>query len=131
MSVKQLWLSRVAAGRASVGYLVLVYPPIVVAQDPSIPYSEFLRARPVLMAAGMLATIGVTLLGAAVLRARAYPAWVGWACLTSPLVFAGVMLVDGPALVGFAANTILGGAFVVMGTRAHRTLSLQRLHSPS
>jgi hypothetical protein len=115
-------LSQVAAGLASVGYLLLVYPPIAVARNPSIPYLEFMRTRPVFMAAGLLVTAGVTLFGAAGLRSRAYPAWIGLACLVSPVAFAGVTLADGPALIGFAANTLLGGAFVTMGVLALRTL---------
>jgi hypothetical protein len=111
-------LSRIAAGMASAGYLLLVYPPLAVARTPSAPYAEFMRARPLFMAAGMLVTVGVTMFGAAVLRSRAYPRWVGLVCLTSPLVFAGVMLLDGPALVGFLANTALGSAFVAMGVLA-------------
>lgn len=115
-------LSRAAAGLASAGYLLLVYPPVAVAQDASIDYAAFMEARPLFMAAGMLATVGVTLFGAAVLRSRTTPAWVGWACLTSPPVFAGVMLFDGPPLLGFAANTLLGSAFVTMGALARRRL---------
>lgn len=115
-------LSLVATGLASAGYLVLVYPPIAIAGDLSVPYPEFIRARPVLMAAGLLATLGVTLFGAGVVRARAYPAWVGVACLVSPGVFASVTLAEGPLLIGFAANILLGSAFVAMGVLARRSL---------
>ena len=64
-------VSGVAAGLASIGYLLLVYPPI--------------------------------------------------ACLVSPAVFLAIALTDGPALLGFAANTLLGSAFVAMGVLGRRT----------
>ncbi len=113
-------LSGAGAGLASAGYLLLIYPPIAVAQDASLSYAEFLRACPLFMAAGLLVTAGVTLFGVAVLRSRGYPAWIGLACLTSPLVFAGVVLLEGPLLIGLAANALLGSAFVAMGVRSFR-----------
>lgn len=111
-------LSRVGAGLASVGYLVLVYPPIIAARDSSIAYEAYFRERPLLMAAGLLVTVGITVLGAALLRSRAYPMWVGLACLVCPLLFAGVALLDGPPLIALVANSLLGGAFVTMGVLA-------------
>ena len=95
-------MSGVAAGLASIGYLLLVYPPIAVIRNPSIPYVDFIGTRPVLVAAGLMATLGVTLLGAAALRSRTYPAWIGMACLVSPVVFLAIALTDGPALLSFA-----------------------------
>ena len=114
-------VSGVAAGLASIGYLLLVYPPIAVIRNPSIPYVDFIGTRPVLVAAGLMATLGVTLLGAAALRSRTYPAWIGMGCLVSRAVFLAIALTDGPALLGFAANTLLGSAFVAMGVLGRRT----------
>jgi hypothetical protein len=111
-------VSGVATVIASIGYLLLVYPPIAVIRNPSIPYAEFVGTRPVLMAAGLMAALGVTLFGAAALRSRTYPAWIGLTCMVSPVVFLTVVLTDGPALVGFAANTLLGSSFVAIGALA-------------
>jgi hypothetical protein len=78
------------------------------------------------MAAGLMAALGVTLFGAAALRSRTYPAWIGLTCMVSPVVFLTVVLTDGPALVGFAANTLLGSAFVAMGALAPSVGFVQR-----
>lgn len=113
-------LSQAAAGLASVGYLILVYPPMAVARDPSLNYVEFMQSSSLFWAAGMFVTLGVALFGAAVLRSRSYPATMGLALLVCPLVFAAVVLLDGPPLVGFAANVLLGSVFVAMGARTMR-----------
>jgi len=113
-------LSRAAAGMASIGYLILVYPPIAAARDPSLDYAEFMRSSLQFRTAGMLVTLGVALLGAAALRSRAYPATMGLALLACPPVFAAVLLLDGPPLLGFAANVLLGSVFVAIGARAAR-----------
>lgn len=113
-------LSQAAAGLASVGYLILVYPPIAVARDPSLDYIEFMQSSSLFWAAGMLVTLGVALFGAAVLRSRSYPATMGLTLLACPLLFVAVILLDGPPLIGFAANVLLGSVFVAMGARALR-----------
>jgi hypothetical protein len=68
----------------------------------------------------MLVTLGVALFGAAVLRSRSYPATMGLALLACPLVFMAVILLDGPPLIGFAANVLLGSVFIAMGVRTLR-----------
>lgn len=113
-------LSQAAAGMASVGYLILVYPPVAVAQDPVLDYGEFMRSSKLFWAAGMLVTLGVALFGASVLRVRSYRVTIGLALLVCPPVFAAVFLLDGPPLIGVAANLLLAAAFMAMGARALR-----------
>jgi hypothetical protein len=113
-------LDQVAAAMASVGYLIVVYPPIAVTRDPSLDYIEFMQSSSLFWAAGMLVTLGVALFGAAVLRSRSYPATMGLALLACPLVFMAVILLDGPPLIGFAANVLLGSVFIAMGVRTLR-----------
>lgn len=113
-------LSQVAAGLASVGYLILVYPPIAVAREPSLNYIEFMQSSSLFWAAGMFVTLGVALFGAAVLSSRSYPATMGFALLVCPLVFVSVILLEGPPLIGFAANVLLGSVFLATGVRALR-----------
>lgn len=116
-------LSRLAAGIVSVGFTIIVYPPIAVALDPSLTIKSVMTGYPLFTAAGMLATWGTVLFGAALLLRKSYPVWIGIVLMVSPPVFTAVVLTDGPALVGFAANVLEGIALITMGMMALRRLN--------
>jgi hypothetical protein len=118
-------LSRLGAGMASLGYLILVYPPVAVALGSSVTaagYVEYLGSNPLFRLAGILVTVGLPLFGIAILRAGSYPLWIGLVLLVSPPVFAATALSGGPEIVSLIANMLAGLAFLAMGSavlRAH------------
>jgi len=114
-------LSRLAAGTASLGYLILVYPPVAVSQAPSMTIGDFMSANPFFGIAGVLATLGIILFGISVLRYKSYPLWTGVVLIISPVIFAAIMMSEGPEPIGIAANVVEGIALIAMGKYALRS----------
>lgn len=116
-------LSRAATTAASVGFLVLVYPPMAVLFDRSIDITTLMRGVPALGLAGALATLGVMAFGAAILRYRSYAQWVGIVLLVCPATFTWVMLSGAPDGIGITANIIEAVALLAMGLTSAPALS--------
>lgn len=111
-------LGRLGAGMASVGYLILVYPPLAVVLGSPVPvagYVEYLGSNPLFRVAAILVTVGLPLFGISILRVRSYPLWIGLVLLVSPPVFAATALSGGAEIVSFIANMLAGLAFLAMG----------------
>ena len=100
-------LALAATLLVSIGYLVLVYPPLAVALDPARTLDAFMDANPGFKVAGLAAVFGKVLFGASILRARLDPGWTGWVLLVAPLVFAGVMLGGGMAAFALTFGDLL------------------------
>lgn len=113
-------IALLGAALVSVGYLVMVYPPLAVVSDPSLTIEGFMEAHPAFKAFGLAAVLGKVLFGISILRTRIDPAWTGLALLLGPLLFAGVMLASGPVAVAISANLLTAGALLVIGLRALR-----------
>jgi hypothetical protein len=111
-------LAVLAATLVSVGYLVMVYPPLAVVSDPSLTIEGFMEAHPAFKAFGLAAVFGKVLFGISILRTRIDPAWTGLALVVGPLLFAGVMLASGPVTVAISANLLTAGALLAIGLRA-------------
>jgi hypothetical protein len=112
--------SLVGAAMTSLGYLVLVYPPLAISTSPLMTISEFMATNAPFRIAGFLAVSGTVILGVAFLRAREYPVWTGIALVLCPIAFAGVISRGGPDVVVIAANIIQGLALAAIGLRAQR-----------
>jgi hypothetical protein len=115
-------LALLATLMVSIGYLVMVYPPLAIALDPALTIEAFMDARPGFKIAGLAAVFGTVLFGASILRIRRDPAWTGWVLVVGPLVFAGVMLDDGPDRIAIAANLAVSAAWFAIGLRALRRM---------
>lgn len=115
-------LSRAAAGLASLGFFLLTYPPIAVAQTPAVTIDEFMRTHALFGLAGFLATVGTMLFGVAVLRNNSYDPWIGIVLTVAPLIFAAMMLAGGPSSIAVTANIIESIALMALGVSALRTL---------
>ena len=113
-------LALVAAVLVSLGYLVLVYPPIAVALAPALTIEEFMEANPLFKAAGLAAVLGKVMFGISILRTRIDPAWTGITLTVGPLLFAAVMLSGGPSAIAITANIGVSVALIVIGLRALR-----------
>jgi hypothetical protein len=113
-------LSLVAAGIASLGYLIMVYPPLAVSQSASMAISEFMDVYPVFKLAGFAAVPGTVLFGIAVLRQKYYAAWTGIVLVVCPPIMAAVLLREGPMIVANVVNVVQSVAWIVMSLRALR-----------
>lgn len=102
----------------SVGYLVMVYPPLAVVGDPALTIEAFMDANPGFKVAGLAAVFGKVLFGVSILRTRLDPLWTGLTLVIGPLAFAGVMLADGPVTIAIAANLFVAVALLLIGVRA-------------
>jgi len=111
-------LALLATVLVSVGYLVLIYPPVVVALDPGQTIEGFMDANPMFTVAGLAAVFGKVLFGISILRTRIDPAWTGGVLILGPLLFAGVMLAGGAASIAIAANVCVSVALLTLGMRA-------------
>lgn len=111
-------LALLATVLVSVGYLVLIYPPVVVALDPGQTIEGFMDANPMFTAAGLAAVFGKVFFGISILRTRIDPAWTGGVLILGPLLFAGVMLAGGAASIAIAANVCVSVALLTLGMRA-------------
>jgi hypothetical protein len=112
--------SMVAALLVSIGYLVMIYPPLKVGIDPKLTLHGFMDAYPAFKAAGLAAVFGKSLFGLAILRSGAYPVWTGIVLLIGPLLFAGLMLAGGPDRVAIITNLCVAAALLAIGLRAMR-----------
>jgi hypothetical protein len=108
-------LALVATGAASLGYLVLIYPPIASALGPPGTFEELMRPGSIFGIPAMLATLGVSLFGAVVLYRKSYARWIGVALLICPPVFATMVRTQGPVVIAFAANVAHGLALAAIG----------------
>lgn len=115
-------LSRVAAAMVSLGFVMLVYPPIAVSQNPDVTIDLFMKAHPLFGMAGFLATLGCMLFGVAILRHRSYDRWIGFVLVVAPAVFAVTMQSGGLGVAASTANLLEGVALVAMGLRGFNTL---------
>lgn len=115
-------VSLVAAAMASVGYLILIYPPLAVSQSATLTIGEYIRGSPFFTIGANLAVFGVIAFGIAVWRTRAYPTWIAIALIACPAVFTAVMLSEGPGLLAIAANIIQSIALIGMGREGLRRI---------
>lgn len=113
-------LSLVGAGMASIGFLVLVYPPIAASQGPPELFAELMTPPSTYGMAGIVVTLGLTLFGVAVLLRKSYRRWIGVVLATTPLVFAAILLGGGPSRLANAVSLIQGAAIAAMAIRALR-----------
>ena len=114
-------LSLIAAGMMSLGYLLLVYPPLAVSQAPSITITEFMDVNLIFKLAGLLAVLGTILFGVSILRQKSYVAWTGVALVLCPVIFSAIMMSEGPELVAIVANLVESVALIVISVQALRS----------
>lgn len=120
-------LSLIATGMASLGYLLLVYPPLAVASTPSMTITAFMEAHLVFKLAGFLAVLGTVLFGVAILLWKSYPAWTGAALVGCPMIFSAVMLAEGPEPAAILANLVESVALIAIAVdalRGHRRVGV-------
>jgi hypothetical protein len=111
-------LSRLGVAAASVGYLVLILPPILVAQSASLDLPAFMSAHAWASLAALLAVLGTVAFGVAILRGRSYPGWIGALLVACPLALAIGMAAGAPDLVVIAANAVQSVALIQLGRLA-------------
>lgn len=115
-------LSLVGAVMASLGYFILIYPPIAVSQSATLTISEYIGGSIYFRFAGMLAVFGTIAFGFSVWRTRSYPMWIGIVLMVCPAVFVSVLLAGGPDLVVITANVVQSIALIAMGRDGLRRL---------
>ena len=117
-------LALLGALLVSIGYLVMVYPPLAVVSDPSLTIEVFMDARPlfkVFSNQSMLKiAVATVLFGVSILRSRQDPVWTGMVLVAGPLTFAGMMLASGSEDVARFANLVTAAALIVIGMRSMR-----------
>lgn len=117
-------LSLIAAAAASIGYLLLIYPPLAASRSADTTIVEVMASSPLLQLAGLLAVLGTILFGIAVLLRRTYPEWTGVALAVCPVIFTALLMSDGPYVIGLAANMIESVALVAIGLQAMRSTAV-------
>ena len=113
-------MSLIGTAMMSIGYLVLIYPPLAVAQSPSMTIVDFVGANPPFRIAGMLAVLGTMLLGGSIVRYRTYAAWTGVALIVCPVLFTVTLTQGLSGVIANVVNVIEAVALITIGMRALR-----------
>ena len=114
---KKSSLSLVAVVMVSVGYLILVYPPIAVSLTPTMTITEFMEVNVPFKFAALLAVLGTILFGVSILRHKSYAAWIGIALVVCPVIFSAVMILGGFEQIAAIANLVESGALIAISLR--------------
>jgi hypothetical protein len=115
-------MSLVAAAMASLGYFVLIYPPIAVSQDATLTIGGYIQGSIYFTIAANLAVFGTIAFGVSVWRTRSYPVWIAIALIVCPAVFTSVVLSDGPDLLANTVNVWQSLALIAIGRDGLRRL---------
>lgn len=115
-------LSLVSAAMASLGYFILIYPPIAVSQDATLTIGEYIGGHIFFRVGAMLAVFGTIAFGLSVWQTRSYQRWIAIVLMVCPAIFTSVLLAGGPELLIITANVLQSTALIAVGRDGLRRL---------
>lgn len=111
-------LSIIGTVMVSVSYLILVYLPIQVVHS-GLTGTEFVEANPMYKIPAFINVLGLVLFGAAVIRAKFFPAWTGAVIILGSIIFI-VAMTNGFQIVANINNIALSATIIYMCMLGYR-----------
>lgn len=116
------WMSLAGAAMYAVAFVgfsaTVLYPLVTGDRDPDRVFEDF---GGIYDAHAALAFAGGLLFGAAVLKARVFPRWTGWALIGGLLLTAVLVAAGAPEGIQTSGTAVRGAAFIGMGAACAAT----------